>query len=238
MDISIEGSTCYHRLLTKIQRLVPVEQTTADIAGTRYPWLKVIDPDQLLENALSRTDRTSDELDPFWAATWRAAIGLDHFLRRSDIRGVRILELGCGSGRAGIAAALQGAEVTMTDAASEGLLVARFNAWPVRVSCKVRRLHWRDEILDAPKFPIIIGSDIVYDQSLWPILEPCIRRHLAPGGVVYLTEPQRHTGDRFCTWIQEAGWQMSFELLDLQDSQREIRVFTLRPSLSNEPLQK
>ncbi len=92
----------------------------------------MIDPDQLLENALSRTDRSPEELDPFWAATWRAAIGLDRYLARQPIQGQRVLELGCGSGRAGIAAALHGAVVTMTDAAVEGMWVAEYNAFPVR----------------------------------------------------------------------------------------------------------
>ncbi len=97
----------YQQLLQKIQSCVPVIQTTTEIAGFEYPWLKVIDPDQLLENALTRTDRSPEELDPFWAATWRAAIGLDRHLERLSIRGCRVLELGCGSGRAGIAAAIR-----------------------------------------------------------------------------------------------------------------------------------
>ncbi len=86
----------YEQLLQKIQSCVPVIQTTTEIAGFDFPWLKVIDPDQLLENALTRTDRSPEELDPFWAATWRAAIGLDRYLEGLSIRGRRVLELGCG----------------------------------------------------------------------------------------------------------------------------------------------
>ncbi len=57
--------------------------------------------DELLEKALSRTDRTADELDPFWAATWRAAIGMDRYLGRLDLSGQRVLELGCGKWKGG-----------------------------------------------------------------------------------------------------------------------------------------
>lgn len=218
----------FQKLLAKIQRLVPIELDEATIAGQRVPWARVKNPDQLLENALTRKDRSPDELDPFWAATWRAAIGLDVCLSQKDIRDVNVLELGCGSGRAGIAAAIQGARVTLTDTSSEALLVARLNAWPVRDRAAVRRLNWRDETLSTGPFPIIIGSDVVYDPSLWQHLEPCMRRHLATSGVVLLSEPQRHTGDAFLDWIRNAGWRVTTQLIDLQDNQREIRIFTCR----------
>jgi predicted nicotinamide N-methyase len=218
----------FHRLLAKIQRLVPIELSEATIAGQLVPWARVKDPDQLLENALSRKDRSPDELDPFWAATWRAAIGLDFCLGQMDIREVNILDLGCGSGRAGIAAALRDARVTLTDTSSEALLVARLNAWPVRDRAEVRRLNWRDETLPSGRFPIIIGSDVVYDPSLWQYLEPCMRRHLAPSGIVLLSEPQRHTGDAFLEWIKKAGWRVTTQLIDLHDKKREIRIFTCR----------
>ncbi|MFO0924474.1 MAG: methyltransferase domain-containing protein [Pirellulales bacterium] len=217
----------YQGLLRRIEADIPVEHSTVEIAGYDYPWLKVIDPDQLLENALSRTDRSPEELDPFWAATWRAAIGLDRYLARQPIQGQRVLELGCGSGRAGIAAALHGAVVTMTDAAVEGMWVAEYNAFPVRQATRIKRLHWGDETLDEDPFSWIIGSDIVYDPKLWSILEPCIRRHLAPGGKVLLTEPQRQTGDRFLNWIRDKQWHVAITIVDLEDQQREIRVFEL-----------
>ena len=227
-DAGPQSSADQQRLLGRIRSKVPVEISSVEIAGHQVPWLKVVNPDRLLENALERKDRSPEELDPFWAATWRAAIGLDRHLASYSLRDVRVLELGCGSGRAGIAAALRGAQVTLTDAASEGLLVATWNAWTVRERTSVRRLHWRDEILDEEKFPIIIGSDIVYDPSLWPILEPCMRRHVAGDGVVILTEPQRHTGDRFIPWITQAGWKLDSKLIDLGDQQREIRIFECR----------
>jgi hypothetical protein len=43
-----------------------------------------------------------------------------------------------------------------------------------------------------------------------------------------LSEPQRHTGDRFERWIRMAGWKCDSEMIDLQDGQREIRIFRCR----------
>ncbi len=217
------------RLLARIQQQVPIEHTSTLIAGKVYPWTRVVDPDSLLLNALSKSREGTVELDPFWAASWRAAQGLDQFLGTLPcLNGIRILELGGGSGRAGISAGIRGAEVLITDAVPTALMVCKFNARQVAENVQVRLLDWRDRNTQLQPFPIIIGSDVVYDFKLFPVLEPCIRRHLAEGGVVYLSEPQRHTGDRFEKWIIAAGWKCTSTFVDLDDGQRQIRVFTCR----------
>jgi len=208
---------------------VPIEHTSTLIAGCEYPWTRVVDTDSLLLNALSKSQDGTAELDPFWAASWRAAQGLDQFLGTlPNLSGVRILELGGGSGRAGISAGIRGAKVLITDAVPTALMVCKFNARKVADKVQVRLLDWRDRDTQLQPYPMIIGSDIVYDFTLFPILEPCMRRHLAPGGVVYLSEPQRHTGDRFEKWIVAAGWQCSSSYVDLGDDHRKIRVFACR----------
>jgi len=214
--------------LARIQRLVPIEHTSTVIAGQHYPWTQVIDPAQLLEQALKCPNQNLVEVDPFWAATWRAASGLERFLDRFELAGERVLELGCGSGRVGIGAALRGADVVMTDVVGRALLISKFNARHVKEHVSIRRLEWRNEQLPDPKFRYILGSDIVYDPSLHPILEPCLRRHLAHDGVVLLSEPQRHTGDRFRNWIMAAGWHIREHLVSLNDYNLDIRVFELR----------
>lgn len=214
-------------LLHRIQRHVPLEHTETSIAGQRYPWTQVVDPDRLLEQALSRTDRNEMELDPFWAATWRAAVGLERALDLYDISGKRVLELGCGSGRTGIGAALRGAQVTMTDVVGMAILVSRFNARHVKDKVTVRRLEWKNEQIPGEPYDYVIGSDIVYDPALHAIVEPCFRRHLARHGKVLLSEPQRHTGDRFKNWIQAAGWNLKVHYIDLLDNSRDIRIFEL-----------
>ena len=215
------------RLLARIQQQVPIEHTSTTIAGQEYPWTRVVDPDSLLLNALSKSQEGTVELDPFWAASWRAAQGLDQFLGTLPcLNGIRILELGGGSGRAGISAGMRGAKVLITDAVPTALMVCKFNARQVSDKVQVRLLDWRDRKMQIQPFPIIIGSDIVYDFRLFPLLEPCLRRHLAPGGVAYLSEPQRHTGDRFEKWILAAGWKCTSSLVDLGDGQRQIRIFS------------
>jgi len=218
---------CDHKLLARIERIAPLEHTWTTIASVDYPWTQVRDPDRLLMRALSLADAGTPDLDPFWAATWRAAIGLERFLDRFNLIDQRVLDLGSGSGRSGIGAALRGAKVTMTDLAGAAILVSRYNARFLESRVECRRLDWTDETLSGEKFKWIIGSDIVYDPKLHPILEPCLRRHLAIGGRVLLSEPQRHTGDRFSKWIRAAGWQLVEHLQSLGDNNRDLRIFEL-----------
>jgi predicted nicotinamide N-methyase len=195
------------------------------LGGRHFDWYRVANPDVLLQKAALNNVQPAEDLDPFWAATWRAAIGLDQFLQRLSLREVRVLELGCGSGQAGVGAAAQHAQVTMTDAVGLALMVAKLNAWSLRDRIHFQRLRWTLDQLDQAPFPIVIGSDLVYDPSLFELLDVCARQHLADGGRMYLSEPHRHTGDRFSKWIRQAGWQTTEHDVDLQDSRVPIRIF-------------
>ena len=212
------------RLKSRIEQFVSLEATEIELGGRSLQWFRVTDGERLL-NAAVTAARPAEEIDPFWAATWRAARGLDRHLATLNLHGIRVLELGCGSGQAGIGAALRGAHVTLTDAVGIALLVARLNAQLIQERVSIRRLKWDAEPLPTPPFPIIIGSDLVYDPNLFPLLERCARLHLAEGGRLLLSEPHRHTGDRFSDWIVAAGWRTCEHDMDLKDQRVPIRIF-------------
>ncbi len=213
------------RLKARIEQFVTLRCEPLALGGQQLDWYRVTDSERLLISAVRNEDSPAEEFDPFWAATWRAALGLDRFMSRYDLHGARVLELGCGSGQAGVGAALRGARVTMTDAVGIALLVARLNAWPVKGRVQCRRLKWDAMGLDQPSFPQIIGSDLVYDPRHFSQLERCARAHLSPGGRLFLSEPHRHTGDHFAQWIVRAGWQTVEHDIDLADGRVPIRIF-------------
>jgi predicted nicotinamide N-methyase len=217
--------TAWLALKRSIEQVVPLEPSSIRLGERDFTWYRVADPEVLLEAAVADGERPREELDPFWSVTWRAAQGLDRFLADWELPALRMLELGCGSGQAGTGAAARGAHVTLTDAVELALQVARLNAWPVAERMQFRRLKWGAEQLTEPKFPVIIGSDLVYDPQLFPSLEACARQHLAPGGTLLLSEPFRHTGDHFAKWIVAAGWQQHEHAVDLGDGRVPIRIF-------------
>ncbi|MEM7558122.1 MAG: SAM-dependent methyltransferase [Planctomycetota bacterium] len=195
----------WQNLRAEIEQVVQLVDSPLALAGQQLNWLRVADPDVLLEAAVEGQDEQSEaEIDPFWAATWRAAIGLDAFLAGLDLTDIRVLELGCGSGQAGTGAAMRGAQVTATDSVKLALQVAKLNSWFVRERIEFKSLVWSEQQLTGSRFPIILGSDLVYDPNLFPLLNVCAREHLELGGRMYLSEPHRHTGDKFSSWIREA----------------------------------
>ncbi len=220
-----ESNEEWRALKALIEAKVALEPSPIELGGQSLVWYRVANPDTLLELAVSETGIPAEEIDPFWAATWRAAIGLDRFLERLPLNNLPILELGCGSGQAGIGAAWRGAVVTMTDAVELALSVARLNGWTVRERIRWQQLKWGVDQLPPPRFPVIIGSDLVYDTKLFPALERCAKSHLAPNGKLLLSEQHRHTGDHFAEWIVGAGWKTQEHDVDLNDNRIPIRVF-------------
>ncbi len=187
----------------------------------------------MLIDACKRQDAGEEGvIDPFWATTWRAASGLDRYLDRLDLGGTRVLELGCGTGHAGLAAAHRGGQVVLTDGVSDPLLLVRMSSWSVRERCQVRRLRFGLDRLDESGFPLILGSDVTYLRSLWPDLDQCLNDHLGGDGQVLLSDPYRIIATEFREWIQEHGWTYHEHRVELDDDpEHPIRVMQLqRPS--------
>nr|MBO2507243.1 hypothetical protein [Bacillota bacterium] len=161
--------------------------------------------DALLERAV-----TADDI-PFWAELWPASRALAGWLWRQDLRRLRVLELGCGVGLAGIAAALRGARVLQTDYVPEALALARVNAR--RNGCRsiTRRLaDWR-RFPDLGRFDLILGADILYEPRLHGCLAGILERHLEPTGRAVLADPGRLGAERFVAAMEALGWRWRLE---------------------------
>ncbi|MCO8121733.1 protein N-lysine methyltransferase family protein [Stieleria sp. TO1_6] len=201
------------------------------IAGQTWPLAVAADPDAMLIEACERQDAgESGVIDPFWAATWRAAAGLDQYLDRIEVSGKKVLELGCGTGHAGISAALRGGQVTLTDGVEDPLHLVRLSSHGIADRCDIRRLRFGIDRLEQ-RYPIILGSDVTYLRQLWPELEQCLNDHLEPGGVALLSDPYRIIANEFRQWIGKRPWQYVEHKIEMKDDpQHPIRVMELRAS--------
>jgi predicted nicotinamide N-methyase len=170
-------------------------------------------------------------IDPFWATTWRAAAGLDRFLQRFNLTDSRVLELGCGTGHAGLAAALMGSRVVLTDGVADPLLLVALSTWELRHRCQVRRLRFGIDRLPESPFPLILGSDVTYLRELWPQLDRSLIEHLDHGGRVLLSDPHRIIANEFRDWIQKRRWTYDeFDVPLPDDSEHPIRIMQLTRS--------
>ena len=162
-------------------------------------------------DALIPDDADADRL-PFWAVRWSGAPALARYLADRNLgAGQPVLELGCGVGLTGLAAAKLGARVTQTDLFPEALRAARENARRNGVA-GIRHVaaDWRHWPLRG-RWPLILGSDVMYERSCHPALLQVLERSLTPGGTVLLTDPGRPMSLAFLAETERAGWSVRMD---------------------------
>lgn len=185
---------------------------TREVRSSPYRWnlLAVRDTNRLLDEITPEQFEADGRL-PYWADLWASSPVLaGHLRRRPGIAGVDLLELGCGLGLAGIAAAQAGASVTMTDYEEDALEFARYNAALNLTPEELARVTFR--IMDwrrpdqSQTFSVIAGADIAYDRTNFEPLLSLVRLMLRPGGVFLLTDPRREIGSDFIRLASSLGF--------------------------------
>ena len=110
----------------------------------------------------------------------------------AELRGRRVIELGCGLGAPGLAAARAGAHVLLTDGEDDALALALANARRAGLTVAVRRLRWGEVPAELRGgFDVVLGADVTYDPRERGPLLATIDALLAPGGVAWLADPGR-----------------------------------------------
>src|SRR5262249_15908581 len=135
---------------------------------------------------------------------WPAARMLAEAVMREPWSGhpqpVTVLEVGCGLGLAGIACLARGLAVTFSDLDETALAFAKANARRNGFATAFSPLlvDFRCPPGDR-KYPVIIGSDLMYEERLVDPLVQLLAATLAPGGVCLIADPdriQRHAFER------------------------------------------
>ena len=229
------------RLLRRIEREYQVRHDVLKLAELKIPFVRVADPDVVLDQVAEREDRLerlsgrrtdADQLHlPYWAELWDSALGIGQLLlrRRGEFAEKSALDLGCGMGFAGTVAARIGMRVLFADLEPPALLFSRLNSLPDAARVRARRLNWQTDRL-AERFDLIVGADILYERKQWDFLEPFWRSHLNAGGTVLLGEPGRQTGDLFVEWIGSRGWSLQRHEEPVTTRPTPIRIFELKRS--------
>ena len=138
---------------------------------------------------------------PYWAVLWRSGVALARELDRVELRGLRVVELGCGLAVPSIAAARAGAAVLATDACAEALTLVARNAKLNDVRVETAVVDWADpdELAGRAPFDLVLAADVLYERASVPLLLSLLPR-LAPEA--WLADPGRPAADAF---IEEAS---------------------------------
>jgi len=168
------------------------------------------DMEELMDLPSVRSAYMADEYLPYWADVWPAARMLARAVLESEWpAGLTALELGCGLGIAGLAALSRGLNVIFSDYDLTAVAFAERNA---RINgftaFSARPFDWREPPGDL-SVPVVLGSDLIYEErSIAPLLG-VLDRVLRPGGVAMMTDPDRPLMPRFIEGLEERGWSLT-----------------------------
>jgi methyltransferase-like protein 23 len=141
---------------------------------------------------------------PYGVALWPASIALAH-----EVIARAAAFLGSGTGLPGIVAASFGAAVTQTDRDPLALAVCRRNAARNGVTTVEHRLADWSDWSETGRYDWILGSDILYRESLHANLRHIFETNLVPGGRVLLSDPFRDVSLRLLETLDADNWPIS-----------------------------
>ncbi|MFN0156593.1 MAG: class I SAM-dependent methyltransferase [Bacteroidota bacterium] len=202
------------------------------LGGNDYSILAVKDTNDLLDK-IDPQAFSVDERMPYWAELWPASSCLAEICIecQDQFRGSSVLELGCGLGLAGIAAAKAGASVVFTDYENDALLFAQHNAG-LNLSaelgrCAFQLFDWRAPS-DLARFRCILGADLLYEERNFNPLLNILHSHLEQDGVALFTDPRRSVAERFPPCAVERGYRVNLSTRWERNAQRNIVVIEVR----------
>lgn len=226
-------------LLERIERRYPTVRQAVEMGPLRMDFVRVADPDRVLDEVAEEADRREKETGqrdasgdtlhlPYWAELWDSSYVIGAELAGRKLDGVEVLDLGCGQGLTAAASAFAGARVLAADLEEPALRFTELNTWPWRDRVSTRLTDWQKDDLGR-RFPLIVGADILYERKQWEYLSRFFRVHLdAKGGEVLLGEPGRQTGELFVPWAKEQGWSVEVEERPCATRPVPVRVIRLR----------
>lgn len=161
------------------------------------------DPDRLLDEL---DGEGADELEhkgPYHGALWPSGEALARFLldhadtMQRALSGRHVVELGCGPGSAGLAAAMLGAEVSFLDWAPRALALVERSA--ARLGVVPRGLHAVDWATWTPGAAPwrILAADVLYERTVVPDLVAALARLLTGDAEAWIVDPGRAGLDDF-----------------------------------------
>lgn len=163
-----------------------------DVGNHHLQLWHIRDLDSFLTRLLAEHPNISDDDIPYYAWIWPTAkVMAERILAAGSLVGVTALEMGCGTGLVGLAAALAGAKVTLTDLQDGALQLSQRNAVQAGLTdrVQVQAMDWREP--GHPRVTLLLASDVLYEARFVEPVCHAVVSLLAADGVALLGDPSR-----------------------------------------------
>ena len=197
-----------------------------DVGGARLVLERPAEPKSLIdEDAFA-----DDEFLPYWAERWPSGIALAGDVSAlNDLRGGRMLEIGCGLGLPSLVAARLGADVVATDWSRDAIALLERNASRNRLRVTAVPADWRDPdaIVSLGPFDLVVAADVLYEaRNAAPILTLLATL----GAPAAIADPGRRHAAAFLDAVPAGDWKID-TVTDARIPQGGIhRLSRVRPS--------
>jgi predicted nicotinamide N-methyase len=159
--------------------------------------------------ALREADADAGRPAPYWALPWPSGTVLAAAVAQAPLRGLRVLELGCGLGLPSIAAAQAGADVLAVDVAPESAVYTAHNLVLNDVAGMTAVVDWRDADALASRGPwdVVLAADVLYLRQNVDSLLAVLPRLLSEDGEAWIADPGRSGAGEFLP-VARRRWRL------------------------------
>ena len=193
---------------------------------TACRYFRVPDADLILEE-MSPEEWAKDERMPSWAEVWPSGLLLAKLLAASEsLRGVRMLELGCGLGLPSLVAALLGAQVTATDYIPEALALLTVNAQLNGVRIRTMELDWQQPGAIG-RYDLVVAGDVMYERWQPRVIVEMLARTVLPDGYALIVDPERATSKDFANDAVYRGFSVTRRAGSVPEFPRPLSVYEM-----------
>jgi len=217
----------HYARLREIRKIYKVDFEPLRLRGKEIQLLQVTD----LEPLLGGKDPFEDvEGFPFWVKLWEAAMILADLMLTTPPtqEGQTLLELGAGLGAPGLAAALAGYRVTLTDYEPHILDFQRVSAAATGIKgMECRLLDWLKPPT-LPRFNTIIGAEILFREEFFAPLLNIFRSLLADQGVIYLAHDARRKSLPKFLHLAEKEYEIATSARKMRSDDKDLTIIVNR----------
>ncbi|WP_075185387.1 class I SAM-dependent methyltransferase [Teredinibacter haidensis] len=147
---------------------------------------------------------------PIFGVVWPSSLVLAHFIFDYETDSKRILEVGCGMALSSLLLNKQSADITATDYHPEAQKFLQRNALLNGAkSIAFEQADWANKSDNLGLFDLIIGSDLLYEDSHIESLSSFIEWHSKPSCEVIIVDPGRGRKNKLSSRMMEFGFTSS-----------------------------